>query len=406
MNQTLRRLPRRASTRALQALASLKLTVVLFTLSLILVFFGTLAQIDGGLWTSVRDYFRSFYIWIPFQLAVQFLRIFFPWTLPEDVKLPGAFPFPGGWTLGGLLLTNLLAAHLTRFRFSWKRAGVLVLHAGLILMITGELVSALCAVEGHMAIAEGQTTNVVVHDRESEVVLTDHTGSEVEVIPASMLRAGTVPSERLPITIKLVRWVVNSRIRTTGHGKRNPATQGDGPAVELVEAGEIAGAAARLGVDTPGYYLEITNKEGTSLGVYALSIHLRPQVIEVAGHHYGVTLRFKQTTRPYALRLLKFQLERYPGSDKPKNFSSRVLLIDPELKEEREVVVTMNAPLRHRGETFYQAGWDEDTERGTVFQVVRNPGWMMPYLSCALVTLGMCLHFAMKLTSFLRRRAT
>jgi hypothetical protein len=272
----------RTITHVLQALASLKLTVALFALSLILVFFGTLAQIDGSASEVVRDYFRSFYVWIPFQLAVQFLRVFFPWVLPEDVKLPGAFPFPGGWTLGGLLLTNLLAAHLTRFRFSWKRAGILVLHAGLILMITGELISGLGAVEGHMAIAEGQTTNVV----------------------------------------------------------------------------------------------------------------------------YDVAPPFKQTTRPYALRLLKFHLERYPGVDKPKHFSSRVVLIDPNLQEEREVVITMNAPLRHRGETFYQAGWDEQTERGTVLHVVSNPGWMVPYLSCALVTLGMCVHFGMKLISFLRRRAT
>jgi hypothetical protein len=36
------------ATRVLEALASLSLTVVLFALSLILLFFGTLAQIDGG----------------------------------------------------------------------------------------------------------------------------------------------------------------------------------------------------------------------------------------------------------------------------------------------------------------------------------------------------------------------
>src|SRR5438874_1174592 len=61
----------------LEALASLRLTVVLFSLSLLLVFFGTMAQIDAGIWTVVKDYFRSFFVWIPLQLAVQFGQIFF-----------------------------------------------------------------------------------------------------------------------------------------------------------------------------------------------------------------------------------------------------------------------------------------------------------------------------------------
>jgi hypothetical protein len=282
MNDGPQRTRKSLAARVLETLASLKLTVALFALSLILVFFGTLAQIDGGTWTVVRDYFRSFYVWIPLQLVVQFVSVFFSWALSENAHLCGAFPFPGGWTLGGLLLTNLLAAHLARFRLSWKRAGVLILHAGVILMMVGELITGLYAVEGHMAIAEGQTTNVVVHNRDG--------------------------------------------------------------------------------------------------------------VIE-------------RTKKPYALKLLEFRFERHPGVSKPKHFSSRVLLIDPELSEEREVLITMNEPLRHRGETLYQVGWDEETERGTVLQVVRNPGWMLPYLSCAVVTLGMCVYFGLHLAGYLRRRA-
>ena len=46
-----------------------------------------------------------------------------------------------------------------------------------------------------------------------------------------------------------------------------------------------------------------------------------------------------------------------------------------------------------------------DGDRGTVLQVVRNPGWLMPYFSCALVSLGMLVHFGIHLVGFLRRRA-
>jgi hypothetical protein len=64
----------------------------------------------------------------------------------------------------------------------------------------------------------------------------------------------------------------------------------------------------------------------------------------------------------------------------------------------------MNHPLRHAGETFYQSSFLEG-DTGTVLQVVKNPGWLMPYISCAMVSIGMLVHFGMHLNGFLRRRA-
>src|SRR5437588_7746274 len=107
--------------QALKPLASLRLTVFLFVLSVVLVFCGTVAQIDNGNWTVVKDYFRSFFVWVPLQLFVQVARVFL--VTPDGTRIisqsafiPGSLPFPGGWTIGGVLLVNLLAAHLTRFR--------------------------------------------------------------------------------------------------------------------------------------------------------------------------------------------------------------------------------------------------------------------------------------------------
>src|SRR5262249_61025030 len=118
--------------RLLKPVASLRLTVFLFALSIVLIFCGTLAQMDAGIGTVVKDYFRSLYVWIPLQLFVRFGQVFF--GVPHLTQVGGAFPFPGGWTIGGLLLINLLAAHIIRFRATWKRSGVLILHAGLIVL--------------------------------------------------------------------------------------------------------------------------------------------------------------------------------------------------------------------------------------------------------------------------------
>src|SRR5262249_49122343 len=85
-------------------LASLRVTVFLFVLSFILVFAGTLAQIDQGIFTTVNEYFRTLWVWIPYQLFVEFGQVFF--GVPRTASVAGSFPFPGGWLLGGLLLVN------------------------------------------------------------------------------------------------------------------------------------------------------------------------------------------------------------------------------------------------------------------------------------------------------------
>jgi cytochrome c biogenesis protein ResB len=42
-------------------------------------------------------------------------------------------------------------------------------------------------------------------------------------------------------------------------------------------------------------------------------------------------------------------------------------------REDREVLIYMNNPLRYAGETFYQAGFDERDERVTILQVCETP---------------------------------
>jgi hypothetical protein len=36
-------------------------------------------------------------------------------------------------------------------------------------------------------------------------------------------------------------------------------------------------------------------------------------------------------------------------------------------------------------------------------QIVRNPGWLMPYISCAVVGIGLLVHFGMTLFRFVER---
>ncbi|MCA9292913.1 MAG: cytochrome c biogenesis protein ResB [Phycisphaerales bacterium] len=212
--------------RTLAPLASLKLTVVLIALSIFLVLAGTLAQVDRGIWDVMHDYFRSPLVFVP-------INIF----LPREYNIPIAFPFPGGYTIGLLMLVNLLAAHTVRFRLkargnrlliglafiviggasiAWfhqgplpaqilsaaggyagvmpllligslfyapmvagcavtfgRRGGIVLIHASLALLLIGEGITAASAVETQMPIYVGASCNWAQDIREVELALID-----------------------------------------------------------------------------------------------------------------------------------------------------------------------------------------------------------------------------------------
>src|SRR5829696_6222795 len=95
----------------LKPFSSLTLTVILLALSIVLIYAGTWAQVDKGIWEVQQRYFHSFFIWIKFQTL-------FPRPKAGQPTIPGGFPMLGGYTLGALLLINLLSAHIVRFKFS------------------------------------------------------------------------------------------------------------------------------------------------------------------------------------------------------------------------------------------------------------------------------------------------
>jgi hypothetical protein len=129
-----------------------------------------------------------------------------------------------------------------------------------------------------------------------------------------------------------------------------------------------------------------------------------PQSFTVAGRTYQMALRMKRYYKPYTIALLEFKHDLYQGTDIPKNFSSRIHLSDPARGEDRDVLIHMNAPLRYRGETFYQASFLSG-DQASILQVVRNPAAVTPYLACSLVALGLVVQFLTHLFGFAKKQA-
>ena len=125
----------------MQALASLKLTVVLFALGIFVVLVGTLAQTEADIWQVVRDYFHAWVMWVDINLF--FPQSFFPGMKRFDFPL---VPAPGGMTIGVLMAVNLLAAHGWRFKI---QASGLRLYAGWAVIALGVLITAAVIAAGH-----------------------------------------------------------------------------------------------------------------------------------------------------------------------------------------------------------------------------------------------------------------
>jgi len=125
--------------------------------------------------------------------------------------------------------------------------------------------------------------------------------------------------------------------------------------------------------------------------------------VRAGSKEYRIALRFKRTYKPYSVYLSRFNFERYPGTDKPKDYSSFVRVDDPDRGIVRDVRIWMNNPLRYRGDTLYQSSFDAETEKGTVLQVVDNKVWMAPYVACMIVAIGMLGQFLLSLFGFIQK---
>ncbi|HZZ74087.1 MAG TPA: cytochrome c biogenesis protein CcsA [Pirellulales bacterium] len=540
----------------LRPLASLKLTVVLMALAILLVFFGTLALQDMNEFEGMKNFFRT---WICFvQFKNFFPKHFFPNVLfNRPTGITGGFYFPGGWIIGGLMALNLISAHAIRFkvqsrgtkllsglftvaigiamtwfvimlgpdkegfqgttgitwsgihfyvaaglivlslaalapltnlplerrferrlltvagavvgalaiyvlwrgpeqiidpsglRILWqlmkatfaacvllggcmmlfqKRAGVVLLHGGLLLMMSNELVVYSLHAENRLSVHEGESSNVLMDMKSPELALIDTsnpTKDDVFAVPMSMLLSqGKLHDDRLPFDLELVKYLPNTSLEPPEPSQANLATRGVGLKFELSPAPRSTGVESSA-EDMPSAYVRFRDKKTEAdLGVYLLSYYFDPtvadvrwsqlglnpdsvtaQALEANGKTYRVALRPMQTYRDYSIELHSIKKLDYVGTDTPRSYESTVTIHDAK-RGDRDAKIWMNNPVRYQGETFYQSdyGAGQNGKKYSVFQVVSNTGWMIPYVGCMIVAVGMFFHFFQMLVRFLQRR--
>src|ERR1700676_1523441 len=177
--------------RWLKPLTSLKLTIFCLACAMVLVFIGTLDQVHIGVYEAENRYFKSLFLF--FTLPGTHFRI--PW-------------FPGGYIVGTLLLVNLVAAHIARFKLNWKKVGILLLHSGLILLLIGQLFADIFIdLESQMRLDQGQAKNYSESLYHDELAIIDTSGTDsdqVVSVPESRLSKGN----RIPLPVDSLEVVI------------------------------------------------------------------------------------------------------------------------------------------------------------------------------------------------------
>lgn len=373
--------------RTWKFLKSFQLTIVLLALLMALVVLCTLAQVEMGTAGAVNAYMRSFFVWRQFPAL--------PFPLPV---------FPGA-ALVGLLLTINLVGKTLDIKRTWSKAGMLLIHLGLVLLFAGEFVAGMMQVDTQMSIEVGQTVNYVQSYKKMELAVidvTDPAWDEVYAVPDSLLaKGGTIAIPGTPVSLKVKRYFPNAELMTLIPGMPpSLATAGVGTGVSVVERPTVT---ADNDLNQTSALVEVV-AGGRNYGTWLTSIALgAPQSFTHEGRTYTIAMRLRRQYLPYAFTLKQFRHDVYPGTDIPKNFSSLVQVVNPSHKESREVLIYMNQPLRYEGKTFYQASFGKN-DTLSILSVVENPGWLLPYVSCVLVSLGLLVHFAIVLRRSLKRR--
>ena len=104
------------------------------------------------------------------------------------------------------------------------------------------------------------------------------------------------------------------------------------------------------------------------------------------------------------MELKDFIMDKDPGTDRPASFKSEVVLKDPMKGIEREHLIQMNEPLKHRGFKLYQSAYHVEPGRPdiSIFTAARDPGNPLKYTGAIVMVLGILMLFYTKQFSTLK----
>ncbi len=130
------------------------------------------------------------------------------------------------------------------------------------------------------------------------------------------------------------------------------------------------------------------NKQNIVLMGNALQVR-PPKTFSQDGLNFRLRYGSKQFQIPFSIKLLDFQLERYPGSMSPKSYASEITVVDGD--NVFDFRIFMNHVLDHKGYRFFQSSYNDQGEVEQTFLSVNydRAGTWTSYLGYFLLFFGL-----------------
>jgi hypothetical protein len=355
-----------------------RLTVYCLAFLFVLTFWGTVYQVEHGLYAAQERFYNS---WL--------------------ILLGGFVPFPGTQLVLTVLTINLtayLVAMVGRSSF-----GILLTHAGLLMLLLGGAVTHYFAEESQLTLMEGEASNVSASYHHWEVAVWKQNGLVRDVLAqdADALRAGdALRFEGAGLTVTVETYHRNARAFQATAAVTNAPVNALG--ITSLRSARLAKEPAE---NVAGGVFVVQPDGGDPVRVLLFGEDRSATNFTHAGAEWTLALRRVRTPLPFVVTLKDFIRELHPGTTMARAFSSEVEVSADGV--DRALTISMNKPFRDRGYTLFQASYSEQPGQPqmSTFAVTKNYGRLIPYVSTGIIVLGMIWHFVTVLVRRTRRAA-
>ena len=343
--------------------------ILLWTLPalMILLIIGTITQKHLGLYAALNFYFASFITFI------------------------GPIPFPGGLTLMLILFINMLMKFLLFSEWQMHKAGSILTHFGVLILMIGGGITALTERDGYIVIEQGATENIV-RDYHTRMLKIRKEGEIIFEIPHKDIAENTVisiPDTKATLTINQYCFHCDIIMRDP---KDSKGWHSPGSSMQLIDAKPLPEHEQNL----TGVEFEIAGIDEKQNGKYlTFDKFPKPPTFVINDKKYTIEMGREERPLPFEITLDKFEQKLHPGTALAREYNSDITIHDGGTKWTARI--EMNEPLRHKGYTLYQSSFDLSGDKPfTVLSVVENKGQIFPYIATIIMTLGLILHMMLR----------
>lgn len=337
----------------IKRLSSLKLTITCLFILALLTILGTIYQVEHGLYLAQKNIFNS------------------------NFFLFHGLPLPSVKLVLIVLGINLISMMISKWRLMLHKPSLFLLHSSLIILLISSFINSISRVEAFINLKEAESSNIAKDYYNWDLSIFKQ-GKALQTITFNKLKTTNQISSDLTITVK--DKFINSAIFDTPFAGR------------ILKSLPIENDYEK---NSPALILDISGKELELQGNDQDTLILKELVINLHRKAYNM---------PFGIKLIDVTRELYPGTQVAKSYQSKVLLNNND--NSREVLISMNKPLRFKDYTIYQSSYSIDLngDEYSTFAIVKNPGYLIPYFATLLAAIGLWLHFGLMFLGYLKKR--